>query len=98
MSTDKQREAYKRIRGRKLQDIRAKHFAANPLCAHCLIKGRYTLASELDHIIALTNGGKDIPSNYQALCSSCHKIKTAQDLNHKQKPIIGLDGYPIEST
>ena len=98
MTTPKQIEAYKRIRGRKLQDIRAKHFAANPLCAHCLIKGRYTLASELDHIIALTNGGKDTKSNYQGLCSDCHRIKTNADMDYKQKPVIGLDGYPIEST
>ncbi len=96
MTTHKQRDAYKRIRGRKLQEIRAQYFKHNPLCAHCLSKGRYTLATELDHIIALTNGGKDTPSNYQGLCEECHKIKTAQDLNHKPKQTIGLDGYPIE--
>ncbi len=98
MATQKQSEAYKRIRGRKLQHIRANYFKRNPLCAHCLIKGRYTLASELDHIIALVNGGKDTADNYQGLCISCHKIKTANDLKQKRKPIIGLDGYPIEST
>ena len=57
---------------------------------------RITLATDLDHIIALENGGTNDESNYQGLCSPCHKTKTLKDLNYKPKQTIGLDGYPIE--
>ena len=87
MSTQKQRESYKRIRGRKLQTIRAQYFAINPLCQHCIKQGRYTLATELDHITPLFKGGKDNAENYQGLCEKCHKTKTAHDLNHKPNKI-----------
>lgn len=69
-----------RIRGRALQEIRAAHFRAHPLCVHCVALGRVRLATDLDHIDALINGGTDTPGNRQGLCSECHKAKTAEDL------------------
>ena len=69
-----------RIRGRALQEIRAEHFRDNPLCVHCLARGIVTAAVELDHIIALSNGGTDTPDNRQSLCSACHRAKTIVDL------------------
>lgn len=71
-----------RIRGRKLLRIRERVLSANPLCAHCLAKGIYRAATEVDHIVALENGGKEDEhddSNRQALCKDCHKEKTAAD-------------------
>lgn len=56
-------------------------------------------AFELDHIVALANGGKDIDSNLQVLCSGpkgCHAKKTARDLGHTPPRLIGLDGFPVE--
>lgn len=87
---------HSRIRGRKLQEIRKRHFENYPLCVMCEKEGRITLATELDHIIALHNGGTNDDSNYQGLCSSHHKEKTIKDLNYKPKQVIGLDGYPIK--
>lgn len=87
---------HSRIRGRKLQEIRRRHFENYPLCVMCEKEGRITLATELDHIIALCNGGTNDDSNYQGLCESCHKEKTLKDLNYKSKQVIGLDGYPIK--
>jgi len=84
-----------RIRGRKLQRIRAQHFEANPLCVECLRKGIVREATQLDHIVALVNKGKDEASNRQGLCEPCHKEKTAHDLGHKPKPVYGPDGFPI---
>lgn len=41
---------------------------------------------ELDHIIALCNGG-DMwdQKNYQVLCSECHKLKTAVDMKEMKR-------------
>ena len=86
----------KRTRGRKLQRIRAQHFAEHPLCVRCQAKGFISLATQLDHIQALINGGKD-DGPKQGLCAPCHKEKTAEDLGHTYKPkvTVGLDGWPI---
>lgn len=67
----------------------------HPLCVECKKAGRVTLATVPDHIVALTNGGEDSESNLQSLCDECHRIKTAQDLGHKIRPQIGLDGWPV---
>lgn len=90
--------ADKRITGTTLQNIRRKHFAARPLCVMCEAEGRVTVATELDHIVALTNGGTDTQDNRQGLCSDCHDIKTAQDLGYtpRQRQTIGTDGWPVK--
>ena len=87
----------KRIRGRPLTRIRNAHFKANPLCVRCKAAGRYRLATQLDHKIPLFKGGKEEESNRQGLCDDCHEKKTAEDMNYKVRPKIGLDGYPIET-
>lgn len=68
-----------RTRGRKLQAIRKAHFAAHPLCVICQAEGRIVAATELDHITALANGGKD-DGPRQGLCRQCHATKTRRDL------------------
>lgn len=84
-----------RIRGRALQTLRAKHFKANPLCVHCHAKGIIKLATELDHIKPLQDGGTYDSLNLQGLCSECHKVKTAIDLGYKKQITFGIDGWPI---
>ncbi len=84
-----------RIRGRRLQAIRKAHFRREPLCVHCKAQGRTRLATELDHILAITNGGKDTADNRQGLCFDCHDIKTAKDLGHKHKQAFDAQGEPI---
>lgn len=73
-----------RIRGRALQQIRAAHFRREPLCVMCKAAGRVTLATELDHIVALTNNGTDTADNRQGLCVPCHESKTLADLGLRQ--------------
>jgi 5-methylcytosine-specific restriction endonuclease McrA len=85
----------KRIRGRRLQAIRAAHFAREPLCIHCFKQGRTRLATELDHIKALCNGGKDVPENRQGLCQPCHDAKTMQDLGISHKQAFDAMGEPM---
>lgn len=69
-----------RIRGSQLQRIRLEHFQRNPLCVECDKRGEVRLATELDHIVALCNGGRDIESNRQGLCGPCHALKTQRDI------------------
>jgi 5-methylcytosine-specific restriction endonuclease McrA len=87
-----------RIRGRALQEIRKQHFARFPLCAECQKHGRITLATELDHIVALANGGKDFDedagTNRQGLCSECHEAKTQRDMGYRPRLAVSLDGWP----
>jgi len=89
-----------RIRGRKLQRIRDEWFSLHPLCVKCVEKGIYRAATQLDHIVALTNGGLDFDEdggkNRQGLCDDCHDEKTRQDLGHTPRVRIGLDGFPVE--
>jgi 5-methylcytosine-specific restriction protein A len=80
--------------GRRLQIIRKRHFQQNPLCVMCEAAGRIKLAQELDHIVALANGGEDVPENRQGLCRECHDAKTRNEFGWKPKPTIGLDGWP----
>lgn len=85
-----------RVRGRALQDRRDRWFAVNPLCVRCLGKARpiLNLAVELDHIVALDNGGPDDETNVQGLCWACHQEKTAEDMGYTKRTRIGLDGWP----
>jgi 5-methylcytosine-specific restriction protein A len=72
-----------RIRGRQGQQIRERVLRANPLCVRCKAKGRTTVATAVDHITALVNGGNDDPhddTNRQGLCEACHTDKTAGDM------------------
>lgn len=89
-----------RIRGRTLQRIRYRVLANNPLCVRCQAKGRITIATQVDHIIALVNGGSDDKhddSNRQGLCDKCHWHKTSYDLGGRPAQTIGPDGWPISA-
>jgi 5-methylcytosine-specific restriction enzyme A len=83
-----------RIRGRKLIERRALWFMQHPLCVMCKREGRVSMATELDHIVALANGGKDDETNLQGLCADHHRIKTNNDLGYKPVRAIGSDGVP----
>lgn len=62
---------------RAWQRIRQRILSTNPLCAHCRADGRVTLATEVDHIVPLREGGTHDDNNLQPLCKSCHSSKTA---------------------
>lgn len=65
-----------RLRGRALQRRRARVFDREPLCVTCQAVGRVTLATILDHVIPLAEGGPDTEANTQPLCRPCHDAKS----------------------
>ena len=89
-----ERNKVERVRGRKAVETRKRILYGEPLCRHCAAKGLTTLATQVDHVIALVNGGSDDDNNKQPLCDECHKVKTAADMGHKQRLTIGIDGWP----
>ena len=69
----------KRITGRRLQAMRARLFASNPLCVECQLQGLAIVATQRDHIIPLAEGGVDDESNEQGLCEACHDAKSQRE-------------------
>lgn len=87
----------RRIAGRALQALRKRHLTENPLCVICQAKGKLSRATNLDHVLALVNGGDHSAENFQGLCHACHTEKTRADLGYKPKIEYGIDGWPIEN-
>ncbi len=90
----------RRVKGERLQKIREDWFRLHPLCARCRPMGFISLAVELDHIVALANGGPDFDvdegKNRQGLCKPCHRIKTAEDLGYRVVHGSNPDGTPAD--
>jgi 5-methylcytosine-specific restriction protein A len=75
-----QRDKGKRTRGRRLQESRAYWLTLHPLCEPCRQAGRVTPAVQVDHIIAVEDGGSDADGeNRQSICLACHREKTARE-------------------
>jgi 5-methylcytosine-specific restriction enzyme A len=72
-------DAPKRITGRRLQAMRARLFARQPLCEMCEARGLVKLATQRDHRLSLGEGGTDTEDNEQALCDQCHEGKSLQE-------------------
>lgn len=74
-----QPEWHDRVYGGRWQRVRSEFIKANPLCAHCRDRGRFTMAQEVDHITP-HKGDMELfwdAGNWQPLCKSCHSRKTA---------------------
>ena len=83
-----------RMAGRKLQDRRLRLWTANPHCASCGRLVLYPHGFEVDHILALDDGGPDTDDNCQVLCVhmdqqgrkvGCHDTKTRRDMGYRQR-------------
>lgn len=63
------------------RQARAAFLAEHPLCRECEKAGRLTAATVVDHIVP--HKGNDTlfweRGNWQALCASCHSVKTAAE-------------------
>lgn len=67
--------------------------SASECCEVCGIFVRY--GGQVDHTIALCNGGENRETNLRWLCKTCHGAKTAKDIKQKaadHKTQISLAG------
>ena len=76
------------------QKLRASVLRESPLCRHCLSRKLVTPATDVDHVSG--NPGDNSRNNLQALCHSCHSLKTAAD--HGKNVYLGCDinGMPLD--
>ena len=76
------------------QKLRASVLRESPLCEYCLSRSLVTQATDVDHIDG--HPGNNGRSNLQALCHSCHSLKTAAD--HGKNVYMGCDisGMPTD--
>lgn len=61
------------------QRVRTLVLAAEPLCRICSREGRVVVATVVDHIVPLADGGTDDTDNLQPLCKPCHDRKTLRE-------------------
>lgn len=48
-------------------------------CDDCRANGKLLVAHEVDHIVPLSQGGTDDPSNLRAINRNCHRAKTQRE-------------------
>lgn len=67
--------------GHRWQKVRLAFLGQHPLCVSCLRQGRTTAANAVDHIIPHRGDAERFwnQANWQALCTTCHNIKTANE-------------------
>lgn len=69
------------VRPRQLRDF--------PYCVCCDALGRLREATQVDHIVPLSEGGEPYePSNLQSLCIHCHARKTAEE--NRERNMTGI--------
>ena len=65
--------------GYRWQKLRVQVLMEEPLCRVCWADGAVTAATDVDHIVPRAKGGTDERGNLQALCRSCHSVKTSTE-------------------
>ncbi len=63
---------------RRWQKIRRAYLNNNPVCV-LQYEGCLRVASEVDHVVPLRDGGTHDEDNLQAACKPCHSKKTARE-------------------
>ena len=80
------RSAAQRGYGSKWQKASRQYLAAHPLCVRCLMEGRTTAASVVDHIVPHRGDMRLFwdESNWQPLCKRHHDVKTRNEDHDKE--------------
>jgi 5-methylcytosine-specific restriction protein A len=74
-----------RVRGRRLQQLRRRLLAHEPLCAECSTFDHPVVATQRDHVVPLWKGGPDVEGNVQGLCDGCHELKTSAEAAERMR-------------
>jgi 5-methylcytosine-specific restriction enzyme A len=65
---------------RRWGELRAAQLEREPVCRECAKVGKQRPATEVDHVVAIADGGSfDEPSNHQGLCDRHHWQKTEDE-------------------
>lgn len=80
-SAEHRKESARLYRTGEWLALRRQQLTIQPFCAECLKAGKYTLASEVDHIVPHRNDVQLFYDhlNLQSLCHPCHSQKTARE-------------------
>jgi 5-methylcytosine-specific restriction protein A len=84
------------------QKARSLQLKREPLCLLCMARGKLIPATEVDHIVRITDGGAPtLPVNLQSLCRPCHEGKSYAEQKGKdwrKHELRGCDehGMPID--
>ena len=65
--------------------------AREPLCRVC----KNEIATQIDHIIRLRDGGTNKIENLQPICKDCHDEKSRIERGGKPKVVVDNNGRPI---
>lgn len=76
---------------RTWQRIRTAVLDEERYCRSCMAAGRVALATVVDHIRPLRDGGTHARNNLQPLCESCHNAKSAAE-GHARRRDAGGEG------
>jgi 5-methylcytosine-specific restriction protein A len=78
---DRRGNSAQRGYGSKWRKARATHLEGEPLCRHCMARGKTTAATEVDHITPHRGDWSLFWDrlNWQSLCKACHSRKTAKE-------------------
>ena len=80
---DNRESAAKRGYDYRWRRLRRMYLNRHPVCSDIhgihARRGEVAVATEVDHIMPLSQGGTNAWNNLQALCKSCHSIKTARE-------------------
>ena len=70
--------------GRRWEKIRDLYLSKYPLCVECEKAGRLTPATEVHHIVPVTEGGGDDEGNLMAVCKPCHSRFTMGEVRERK--------------
>ena len=68
----------KKSYGRAWQRARNHYIQLHPFCEMCLRSGRYTQATEVHHVLPISQDGTNAQENLMSLCKPCHSRITAK--------------------